>query len=238
MKTKLAAVAVAGWMVSAAAPAALLVPAGLAPGEPYQLAFVTSLGTGATSGDIGFYNAFVQAAADAAGIGATEAVTWSAIASTATVDANTNAVVSAKVFNMNSELVATGFADFWDGSHTTGVGIDYNENGVGTNFNVWTGTLANGTGGGLNALGNPVAIWGESTLSSGSWVNRGAQNTTVVYRLYGLSEPLTAPIPEPHTWMMLLAGLALVGMTAGRRLRGGLNEPHATAPYRLAMHRR
>jgi hypothetical protein len=217
MNTKLAAVGLAGLIVSASAQSALLVPVELAPGESYQLAFVTSVGTAATSNDIGFYNSFVQAAADLAGIGSSEGVTWSAVASTVTVDANANAVVSAKVFNMNSELVATGFADFWDGSHTTGVGIDYNENSVGTNFNVWTGTLANGASAGSNALGNPVAMWGESTFGSSGWVSHGTQNTTVNYRLYALSEPLTAPIPEPQTWALLLAGLALVGMAAHRR---------------------
>jgi len=217
MQTKLVALGFAGLVISTSAPAALFVPDGLAPSESYQLAFVTSAGTAGTSSDIGFYNSFVQAAADAAGIGISEGASWAAIASTSAVHANTNAVVAAKVFNMNGELLATGFADFWDGTHTTGVGIDYNENGIGTNANVWTGSLADGTNAGINALGNSVATWGESTLSSSAWVNRGTQNTTVVYRLYALSEPLTAPIPEPQTWAMLLAGLVFVGIAARRR---------------------
>ena len=217
MKATFVPLGFAGLVISTSAPAALFVPDGLAPSESYQLAFVTSAGTAGASTDIGFYNSFVQAAADAAGIGTSEGVSWAAIASTAAVHANTNAVVAAKVFTMNGDLLATGFADFWDGTHTTGVGIDYNENGIGTNANVWTGSLADGTNAGTNALGNAVATWGESTLSSSAWVNHGTQNTTVVYRLYALSEPLTAPIPEPQTWAMLLAGLVFVGIAARRR---------------------
>ena len=74
-------------------------------GDTYHLAFVT-LGTrNGISADIGDYNTFVQGAADAAGIGVTESVTWKAIGSTATVDAKDNAVVSAPVYNLGPELV-------------------------------------------------------------------------------------------------------------------------------------
>jgi hypothetical protein len=58
---------------STGARAALFVPSGLAPGDIYQLAFVTSGTTSATSADIGDYNSFVQAAANAAGMGS---VVW------------------------------------------------------------------------------------------------------------------------------------------------------------------
>jgi len=75
-------------MISTSAYAVLFVPVGLAPGDSYQLAFVTSATTNATSSDINSYNSFVQAAADAAGIGSSEGVTWSAIASTSAINAN------------------------------------------------------------------------------------------------------------------------------------------------------
>lgn len=209
------AASLAACMVSTSAYAAVPVPPGVAPGASYQLAFVTSAGTTATSGDIGDYNAWVQAAADAAGIGG--GVTWSAIASTAAVDANANAPVTARVFNLGGELVAWSYSDFWDGNHSLGVGIDYTENGVGKNTNVWTGSNADGTRAGSSALGNASAVWGESTLSSGAWINRGTQSTAVTYSLYALSQTLTAPVPEPTTWAMLLAGAALVGVMVRRR---------------------
>ncbi len=62
-----------------------------------------------------------------------------------------------------------------------------------------------------------VANWGESASSSGNWISRGTQSTTVNYSLYALSETLTVPVPEPETWAMLLAGLGLVGAAVRRR---------------------
>ena len=195
--------------------AALITPSGVAPGQTYQLAFVTSGTSTATSADIGDYNGFVQAAANAAGMGS---VVWHAIASTSTVNANSNALVSAPVYNMNGELVATGFSDFWDGTHTVGVGIDYNENNASRNFNVWTGTNTDGTNAGSLALGNAQAIWAESTLSSGAWINRGTQATTVSYALYALSAPLTAPIPlPPAMWLFGSGLLGLVGVARKKK---------------------
>ena len=203
--------------LSGTANAVLITPPGLAPGETYQLVFVTSGTTTATSSDISYYNNFAQTAASAAGMGS---VVWHAIGSTLSIDANSNAVVSAKVYNMGSELVATGFSDFWDGNHTVGVGIDFDENGMPRNFNVWTGSNTDGTDAGSFALGNERSVWAESTLSSGAWINRGTQYTTVSYSLYALSEPLSAPIPEPETYAMMLAGLSLVGFAARRRVAG------------------
>ena len=91
-------------MISNSIQAALIEPVGLAPGETYQLPFMTS-GT-------------------------------------------TNALVSTKVFNMNGELLAGSYADFWQGRI----------------FNVWTGSLADGSTAGANALGGATVRWGESTI--------------------------------------------------------------------------
>jgi len=126
-------------------------------------------------------------------------------------------MVSTKVFNMGGQLVANGYTDFWDGSHTLGVGIDFTEYGVGQGANVWTGSKTDGTGAGTNVLGNAVANWGEAASSSGNWISRATQTTTVNYRLYALSETLTVPVPEPETYAMLLAGLGLVGAAVRRR---------------------
>lgn len=217
MRSVLVAACLAACVVSTSAHAALFVPPGVAPGESYQLAFVTSTGTAAESSDISFYNLLVQTAADSSGIGSSEGVIWSAIASTAAVDARANAPVSTKVFNLGGVLVATGYSDFWDGTHSVGVGIDYNEYGVGKNTNVWTGSNTDGTHAGINVLGNSTAVWGESTFSSGGWISHGTQSTAVSYSLYALSQPLTAPVPEPQTWAMLLAGVALIGAVAKYR---------------------
>ncbi len=205
-------------LVIKTAHAALIVPPGVEPGGSYQLAFLTSAATAATAGDIGYYNSFVQALADAQGMGSSAGVTWTAIASTAGVNANANALVSAPVFNLGGEQVATGYADFWDGSHTVGVGIDFEEDGTARSRNVWTGSNNDGTGAGDNVLGGELAVWGESTLSSDAWINQTTQAATVEYRLYALSSPLTAPIPIPAAaW---LVGPAIAFLTPWLRRRG------------------
>jgi hypothetical protein len=210
--------AVLFFLITTTANAALIVPPGLAPGEAYQLAFVTSGTTVATSGDINDYNAFVQNAADAANIGSSLGITWSAIASTESTDANTNCVVSGKVFNMNGELLASSFSDFWDGTHTLNVGIDFNENGTARNFNVWTGSNADGSTAVGYALGDPTARWGESTFSSSGWITHGTVSTANTYSLYALSQPLTAPIPVPASVWLFGSGLmGLIGISRSKK---------------------
>lgn len=203
------------FLFSAAANAALLVPAGLAPGDTYQLVFVTSGTTAATSADIAYYNSFVQSAADAAGIGSSAGISWTAIASTATADANTNAVVSGPVFNMNGDLVASSYTDFWDGTHTLGVGIDFDQNGNSRNYNVWTGSNTNGTGYSGATLGSASVRWGESTFSSAGWISHGTTSATTLYSIYTLSEVLTAPVPVPAA--LWLFGSGLLGLIAAAK---------------------
>jgi hypothetical protein len=200
-------------LITTTSNAALFVPSGLAPGETYHLAFVTSGTTSATSGDINYYNTFVQNAAEAANIGSGMGVSWSVIASTTSKDANANAVVSGKVFNMSGELVASSFTDFWDGTHNVGVGIDFDENSNYRNFNVWTGSNADGSNAASLALGNTTARWGESTFGSSGWITHGTTSTTTSYSLYALSGPLAAPVPLPAAiWLFGCGLLGLVSM--------------------------
>jgi hypothetical protein len=115
--------------------AALFVPAGVTPGSQYQLAFITSQPIDADgiadSWEIYPYNDFVNNLADSAGIGphSLGGVLWHAIASTATVDAIDNAPVTAPLYTMHGDLIATSSADLWDG--TIGHTIDYCELGTG-----------------------------------------------------------------------------------------------------------
>lgn len=197
------------------ADAALITPPGLSPGDTYQLVFVTSGTTAATSKDIADYNAFVQAAAITAGMGS---ITWRALGSSLGVEAHANALVTAPVYNLNGELVATGFADFWDGTHAGD--IDFDETNSARNTNVWTGTLGSGASGGAgNALGEATPWWGESTLNaSAAWTARGTNANTVSYSLYALSEQLTF-VPEPGAVGLL--AILLAAPLACRRPRDG-----------------
>src|SRR5580658_1898252 len=88
-------------------------PTGLTPGTQYQLVFVTSDTTFATSSTISDYNTFVtnEAALNAtlAAFDSANGVTWTAIGSTPPVNANTNAPSSGLVYNLeNTELAASG----------------------------------------------------------------------------------------------------------------------------------
>jgi hypothetical protein len=66
------------------------VPSGLSPGDKYRLAFVTSTTRDATSSDIADYNAFVTAVANTVPALTELGTTWTAIGSTAAVDARDN----------------------------------------------------------------------------------------------------------------------------------------------------
>lgn len=94
----LATIAVAAILLSASITSAeIIIPAGLNPGDTYHLVFVTDGTRDAMSINIEDYNDFVQAEAalNPAITGTDIGVQYHAIASTATVDASDNALVSA-----------------------------------------------------------------------------------------------------------------------------------------------
>ena len=121
-----------------------VVPAGLLPGDHYQLAFVTSTTRNATSADISDYNTFVNAAANLPG-SLVSGATFYAIASTPTVNANSNAVMSIStnfkgVYNLNGFKIAD---NIYSGSLQAL--LNYDETGKQTSFNrAWTGSIAEG----------------------------------------------------------------------------------------------
>lgn len=158
-----------------------------APGDTYRLTFVTSTTTNATSTDINTYNAFVQGVAAGAGLGS---VTWTAIGSTASVDAIDNTGMNPAlngpgepILLMNGlTVIADNYADMWDGINVTllgsgsdpandhGRGIYFDENGNdfsppgNADDRIFTGTNGDGT-----ASGQPLGFAGNvSTGSTGS----------------------------------------------------------------------
>jgi hypothetical protein len=181
--------------VGANAEAGLLVPEGLEPGEKYHLVFNSSVRTSATSSDIETYNAFVQRAADRAGIGSSEDTTWFAIASTETIDARDNAVVGAEtpVYNMRLDLVATGFEDMWDGSLNRS--LSWDERGRRNGTDAWSGSRTDGTAARGLTLGNSSGrAWcGNPSARGARWLNNQTPPTSIGLSLYGLSMELTVP---------------------------------------------
>ena len=224
MLKNILAAAVLGVTASVAS-AAIVVPPSLSPGDKYHLVFVTSTTRDATSTNIADYNSFVQAAADAAGIGSGDGVDWFAIGSTQTVAAKVNALIGATnlVFLLNGTTkVADGYTDMWD--TTLDNKINRTELGATYSGAVWNGSKDNGdipTWGGEwlgetpgGTFGDVVA--GNANVTNSAWLDTGGQAPSTLLPMYALSEELTVPtVPEPGT--MGLLGLASGALLLRRR---------------------
>ncbi|MHC4447678.1 MAG: hypothetical protein ACYSXF_07870 [Planctomycetota bacterium] len=207
-----------------AAAVPITVPADLNPGDQYRLVFVTSTDTQAGSTDIADYNAFVTAAANTQAELVVLGTTWTAIGSTAAVDARDNTGTNPSSAGVPIYLldgatrIADSNADLWDGWLLAWINLD--EGAAYRDTNVWTGTEIDGTAH-LASLGFDDVIFGESNGPSGltnyRWIINlnGAAKPYNPYALYGISGVL-AVIPEPFTALLLASGLAAL---AGFRRR-------------------
>ena len=192
--------------------ASLYVPAGLSPGDTYQLVFVSDGGTAATSSDVSNYNNFVQSQAALSSItGTGDGIIYSAIVSTSTVDARNNALVVGPVYNLNGELVATGFTDIWDGGLESEINRDQFGASAGGKI-VWTGSDQDGYGVSSFELGSGnVSVSGNSGRDGNKWIDQNREYAdTAEHLIYALSSEITVPgsepIPEPSAvaiWTLL-----------------------------------
>jgi len=199
-------------------------PTGLTPGTQYQLLFVTSDLSYATSTTISDYNTFVtdEAALDAtlAAFDTANGVTWTAIGSTPTVDADANAPSSGLVYNLeNTELASSGV---YGGSLLSAVGFD--EDGDSSSNDVWTGSTTSGTvAGGINDLGQNFPEFGVANLATAGWIaDANGTESDNYLSLYALSSVITVPqassTPEPGTLgLTACAALLLLLRGAGSR---------------------
>jgi autotransporter-associated beta strand protein len=190
-------------MLLGKATAQVVAPPGLPPGSEYQLIFATTNGTTATSSDINFYNSFVtQQAAESPTL---PPATWSAVVSTATVDANVNAQTYSNVpiYNTQGQLVASGYAQLWSGNPANFV--SYDQFGNAYHYGLWTGTQPNGMKAPSNYLGAAWAVYSGIGVGGGGWMDDGTSppgNQTM--SLYALSSPILA-VPEP-AWTAATGG--------------------------------
>jgi len=186
-------------------------------GDQYRLAFVTSGTTDATSTNIATYNAFVQDAANAAGLGS---AAWYVIASTETVAARDNTStnpgtdgVGVPIFLTDgSTLFAINNNDLWNGAS---VPLNMDEYGdVATNTSrIFAGTFTDGTRETVRYLGTTIADptsivvqTGNATKTGSYWIRHFNSPVTDSNPIYALSEPLTVQENYPtvdagHSWI-------------------------------------
>ena len=224
----LGAVAAAALVSSAVQAAPIVTPVGLSSGESYRLVFVTSTATNATSSDINYYNDFVNDLAGLNPILAALGTTWTAIVSTAAVNARDNTAThpttngaGAPIYLLDgSTKIADTNADLWD--TTIDAPINLHEDGTlpSAGFvRVWSGTTQ--TGGSITdrRLGEgTIAFSGRSDLSSSFWIRSGVPDLTQEHHLYALSGILTvSAIPAPG--IPAIFGLGFAGLIFVRRNR-------------------
>ncbi len=185
-------------------------------GDSFRIAFST-LGTrDALSTDIADYNAFVsaQAAADPGlnGLG----TTWTAIASTISVDAqdntSTNPNVSAgvRIFNTRGQLIAIDNSALWDGN-IDNIIYAADETSLtslppgGTKV-IWTGSLADGTAGDPLGLGPTANAGFSESLFGSDWITGFDGNISSQSHMLGISDVITI-VPEPSAALLGLIGM-------------------------------
>lgn len=190
--------------------ASLVVPAGLNPGDAYRVIFVSSTPIDGASSNIVDYDAHVQAAADAAGIGG--ALQWISIVSTTSESAFNHVTnfVSADsnvpIFNQMGQLIASTASDLWSGISTA---VMYDEKGSMGHGGMWTGTDIGGAAFINRELGSSAPEIGLSTSDTSQWLTWMASTSTAeMHALYGLSATITVTsIPVPAAVWLLGSGL-------------------------------
>lgn len=193
-------------------------------GALYRVLFVTSTQRDASSSEIGDYNTFVGAAAATGSITSSLGLTWTALASTATVNAQLNTGIfnndnnNVTMFNTFGEVIATSGAELWGGILTNNLNGD--ESGVQRNVEVWTGTSGSGSTNTYSTLGMSDSHYGYSGNLNSQWMYSYDSWFYNPGRFYAASSIASKPItaaPEPGTVILLSLGLAGLSFARYRR---------------------
>ena len=188
-------------------------PSGLAPGTQYEIIAFSQglLLTPGTSSNISYYNNYATATVNSDPTLASLGVSWNAVVSTPTVNANANAVKdgSINVYNTHGQLVADGSDPLYSGGGL--LNYIYGSNGDGPVANIiWTGSNPDGSGVPGLQLGSGDAVYGTDEVLTAEWMDDGIFTAGAGGLIYELSNPITVPVPEPAT--MTLLGTALLGL--------------------------
>ena len=228
MKFRIVGLALAGFSLFAAnVHATVSSPNGLNPGDNYRIAFVTGGSRDAISSDINDYNAFVTTEANLSGsLVAGLSASWTAIASTATVDArdNTSTNPTSISYSVNVPIyltdgltiIANNYFDLWDGS--LDAPLNLTQYGGASNSQVWTGSTFGGLVLSTHALGDGAPNRGVSNVAHVWWSQFEWTGAATQLPLYAISDVLTvAAVPEPSAFC--LGGLAFLAVFTCRKRR-------------------
>ncbi|MEM7199235.1 MAG: hypothetical protein AAF628_03155 [Planctomycetota bacterium] len=181
-----------------------LPPPDLAPGEPYRVLFVTDGSYSNASSDIGVYNARVVTEAEAVPALAALSTSWTAVGSTAAVDARTNTQTDptpsgptgVPIYRPDGVRVADDYDHLW-GAATRNLLIAplVSPSGrvVPAGGDCHTGSSRDGTRRTGQELGQSGVGFGILGLIDSQWIESSAYPRGAVRRLFGLSGVLTAP---------------------------------------------
>ncbi len=205
----------------------IYVPPSVSPGQSYQLVFSTPgwggvLGIDGEHGDLSYYDAYVNS--EAASSPMTSGVVWHAIVATVNNPYVTlNAPVSCPVYNMDGDLVAGGYTQFWSSGHEAQMGITQYGGTSHTATYIWTGFYEDGTP--ALTLGSSLYEHKATNGGAGStsyWAGVSLEDESALYSVYALSDPIQAPastVPEPSSLVMFGGLFGSAGVLAWRRQR-------------------
>ena len=188
------------------------------PGESFRLLFITSTTRNAEPTDIGTYNSFVQARANAISALQPFKGEFRVVGSTGDVDARDNTATTytntnkgVPIYWVGGDKVADHYGDFYDNSWDSYAGKTESGAAVSTNIEVWTGSSSNGTKTPRTRLGGAGASFQRAffgALQAGRVFNdlSTAHRINLSKPFYALSPVITVAKPpgppEPQTVLL------------------------------------
>lgn len=209
----------------------MIVPSNLPPGAGYRLAFVTQAARDATSSNIEDYNRFVTAQANLNPELAALGTIWTAMVSTAAVNArsNTDTLVpfpnspQSPVYRLDGVQLAGDYFGFWSGNLMDVLNVDQTGSVNLDVTRVWTGTRKFGISAVNGELGSANPVYGLAQSQEEEWLEFGTANATQSYALYAVSGVITVSgVPEPSSAFLVLAAAGILPFLRRKRAVGRL----------------